>query len=203
MKVALYMRVSTVDQHCEVQARELRDYCDRRGWTIVQEYKDEGISGSGRKKRPAFESMMAAAQLHKFDAIAVWKLDRFGRSVMHLTSELSRLRSYGVRFLAVSQNIDTDSSNPAAGLLLNVMAAMAEFERELLIERTKSGIAHARAQGKTIGRPRRVFRRDEVLRLHQEGWSYRKIAQELGISKSLVYETVQAQAELTTLIGCP
>ena len=161
MKVALYMRVSTVDQHCEVQARELIDYCRRRGWEVVADFRDEGISGKANKKRPAQEKLMNDAMLHKFDAVIVWKLDRFGRSIMNLLEGINKLKSWGVRFMAVSQNIDTDSSNPTSGLLLNIMAAMAEFERELLIERTNSGLAHARALGKTLGRPRKVFRRDE------------------------------------------
>ena len=192
MKVALYMRVSTVDQHCEVQARELIDYCRRRGWEVVADFRDEGISGKANKKRPAQEILMNDAMLHKFDAVIVWKLDRFGRSIMNLLEGINKLKSWGVRFMAVSQNIDTDSSNPTSGLLLNIMAAMAEFERELLIERTNSGLAHARALGKTLGRPRKVFRRDEAIRLHQEGWSLRKIAAELGVGTTLVLKTVKA-----------
>ena len=192
MKVALYMRVSTTDQHCEVQARELIDYCQRRGWEVVADFRDEGISGKANKKRPAQEKLMNDAMLHKFDAVIVWKLDRFGRSIMNLLEGINKLKSWGVRFMAVSQNIDTDSSNPTSGLLLNIMAAMAEFERELLIERTNSGLAHARALGKTLGRPRKVFRRDEAIRLHQEGWSLRKIAAELGVGTTLVLKTVKA-----------
>ena len=192
MKVALYMRVSTMDQHCEVQARELIDYCQRRGWEVVADFRDEGISGKANKKRPAQEKLMNDAMLHKFDAVIVWKLDRFGRSIMNLLEGINKLKSWGVRFMAVSQNIDTDSSNPTSGLLLNIMAAMAEFERELLIERTNSGLAHARALGKTLGRPRKVFRRDEAIRLHQEGWSLRKIAAELGVGTTLVLKTVKA-----------
>jgi DNA invertase Pin-like site-specific DNA recombinase len=137
---------------------------------------------------------MESAMLHKFDAVLVWKLDRFGRSMQNLLTGINGLRAAGVRFLAVSQNIDTDASNPTSGLLLNIMAAMAEFERELLIERTKSGLAHARANGKVIGRPRAVFRRDEVVRLHGEGWSYRKIARRLGIGTTLVMKTIKAAA---------
>lgn len=192
MKVALYMRVSTTDQHCEVQARELHEYCQRRGWDITHEFLDDGISGSNKKKRPALEKLMADASQHRFDAVLVWKLDRFGRTVLQLTEGISRLRSAGVRFLAVSQNLDTDSSNPASGLLFHVLAAIAEFERELLIERTNSGIAHARAMGKTLGRPKKVFRKDEAIRLHQEGWSFRKIARELKVGTTLVVRTVQA-----------
>ena len=116
MKVALYMRVSTTDQHCEVQARELHEYCQRRGWDITHEFLDDGISGSNKKKRPALEKLMADASQHRFDAVLVWKLDRFGRTVLQLTEGISRLRSAGVRFLAVSQNLDTDSSNPSSGL---------------------------------------------------------------------------------------
>jgi putative DNA-invertase from lambdoid prophage Rac len=195
VKVAIYMRVSTADQHCEVQAQELREYCARRGWEIVEEYKDEGVSAkkTGSKSKPKLMELdraMADAKLHRFDVILVWKLDRFGRSVMHINTQIAELKAAGVRFLAVSQNLDTDASNPTSGLLLNILAAMAEFERELIIERTKSGVAHARTLGKVPGRPRRVFRRDQAAELRKAGMSYRAIAKELGVSKTVVVETL-------------
>ena len=196
MKVALYMRVSTADQQCEVQARELHEYCERRGWSVTKEYRDQGVSAAktGKKKiPPQLEKLMGDAGQHKFDAVIVWKLDRFARSVTHFNDQLAVLRSAGVRFLAVSQNIDTDVTNPTSGLLLNILAAMAEFERELIRERTKSGVEHARAQGKVFGRPAKVFRRDEAIKMRSEGMSFRAIAKALGVAPTTIVETVKGE----------
>ena len=108
---------------------------------------------------------MADAAQRKFDCIVVYKIDRFGRSVLHLNQQLAALTSYGVRFIATSQSLDTDEKNPTSRLLLQILASVAEFEREMIRERTLSGIKAAQAAGKIIGRPKRVFRRDEVVRL--------------------------------------
>jgi putative DNA-invertase from lambdoid prophage Rac len=192
VKCALYMRVSTTDQQCEVQARELRDYCQRRGWDIAEEYRDEGVSGA-KKSRPGLDRLMKSAQSRHIDTIIVWKLDRFSRSVLHLNEQLAVLKSCGVRFLAVSQNIDTDSSNPTSGLLLNILAAVAEFERELIRERTKSGVELARARGKVFGRPRKVFRRDEAVAMRNAGVSFRVIAKTLGVATTTVVNELQGR----------
>lgn len=196
MKVALYLRVSTSDQHCEVQARELREYCERRGWDITHEYRDEGVhapKAGSRSTAPELNRLMADAKQHKFDAILVWKVDRFGRSVLHLHEQLAVLKSAGVRFLAVSQNIDTDASNPISGLLLNLLAAFAEFEREMLKERTASGLAAAKARGSKFGRPKKVFRRDEAVEMRKQGMSWREIAKELKVGVMTVYEAVNGK----------
>jgi putative DNA-invertase from lambdoid prophage Rac len=164
MKIAAYARVSTTDQNCEVQLRELRDYVARRGWDPATEYIDSGVSGA-KASRPALDRLMTAAARRDIDCVLVLKLDRFGRSVLHLSQQLAALTSYGVRFIAVSQGVDTDASNPSSRLLLTILAGVAEFERELIRERTLSGVRAAKARGKVLGRPRRVFRRDEVTRL--------------------------------------
>jgi DNA invertase Pin-like site-specific DNA recombinase len=117
IRVALYCR-STSDQNCELQLRELRDYCHRRGFTIVGEYLDTAISGA-RASRPVLDRLMRDAAEHRFDAVVVYKLDRLGRSVLNLSQSLALLDSYGVRFIAVSQGIDTDQSNPTSRLLMN------------------------------------------------------------------------------------
>jgi DNA invertase Pin-like site-specific DNA recombinase len=125
---------------------------------------------------------MADAAQRKFDCIVVYKIDRFGRSVLHLNQQLAALTSYGVRFIATSQSLDTDEKNPASRLMLQILASVAEFEREMIRERTLSGIKAAQAAGKVVGRPRRIFRRDEVVRLRdQEGLSWRAIGTKLGI----------------------
>src|SRR5260370_19903593 len=125
---------------------------------------------------------MADAGQLRFDVVLVYKLHRFGRSVLHLNQQLASLDSNGIRFIAVTQGLDTDHSNPTSRLLLHVLAAVAQFERELIRERTLSGVRAARENGKILGRPKRVFRRDEVVRLRdQEGLSWRAIAKELEI----------------------
>ena len=180
MKVALYARVSTGDQDCEVQLRELRDYTARRGWDVAEEFVDTGVSGA-KASRPALDRLMSASSRHDFDAVLCWKIDRFGRSVLHLSQQLADLDRYGVRFLAVSQNIDTDATNPMSRLLLMILAAVAEFERELIRERTRSGLKKAKADGKTLGRPKRILPRAEIYALRRNGASWGSLAKRLAV----------------------
>jgi putative DNA-invertase from lambdoid prophage Rac len=181
MRCAIYARVSTTDQNCEVQLRELREYISNHGWQNAGEYQDTGFSGA-KSSRPAFDRLMADAAKRKLDCIVVYKIDRFGRSVLHLNQQLAALTSYGVRFISTSQSLDTDEKNATSRLLIQILASVAEFEREMIRERTLSGIRAAQAAGKVVGRPKRVFRRDEVLRLRdQEGLSWRAIGRQLGI----------------------
>ena len=144
VKTAVYCRVSTTDQTCEMQLKELREYVSRRGWKNAGEYIDAGFSGS-KASRPALDRLMADAAQRKFDCVLVWKLDRFGRSVLNLSQQLSSLTSYGVRFIATTQGLDTDQSNPTAALLLHILSAVAEFERSMIRERTLSGIKAAQS----------------------------------------------------------
>lgn len=192
MKVALYARVSTTDQNCEMQLRELRQYAKARGWKVADQYVDTGWSGA-KASRPELDRMMADAARRQFDGVMVWKLDRFGRSVRNCIDGIGTLRGHGVRFLATSQSIDTDERNPAAQLLLHILAAIAEFERELTRERVAAGTKRYReefSEGKAksrsgknlpVGRPKKVFRRDEANRMRSEGLSYRAIAKALGV----------------------
>ena len=133
---------------------------------------------------------MRDAAEHRFQAVLCYKLDRFGRSVLNLSQSLALLDSYGVRFIAVSQGIDTDQSNPTSRLLMNILASVAAFELELIKERTLLGVRAARAKGKHIGRPRRVFRRDEAIRLRAEGHSWRSIGKILGVPAMTVRDAV-------------
>jgi DNA invertase Pin-like site-specific DNA recombinase len=182
-RVALYARVSTNDQNCDLQLRELREYAAARKWEIAGEYVDTGWSGS-KANRPELTRLMADARKRRFDAVLVWKLDRWGRSVADSIRGIQELASLEVRFIAVTQNIDTDQANPMARFLLHIMAAFSELERELIRERTVAGVRTARSKGKVLGRPRRVFRRDEVTRLRDAGFSWRVISRELGIPVS-------------------
>ena len=181
LTVAIYCRVSTSDQNCDLQLKELREFSERMHWEIFEEYVDTGWSGT-KNSRPALDKLMKDASLHKFSGILVWKLDRFGRSVLHLNQQLDQLQQWNIRFMAISQGIDTDKSNPTSRLLLHILSSVAEFERELIKERTLIGIKNAKASGKVLGRPQKIFRRDEVVRLRdQEGMSWRKISNKLKI----------------------
>jgi len=181
MRCALYARVSATDQNCEMQLRELREDIFHRDWKSGGEYVDTGFSGA-KASRPALNSLMADAAKSKFDCVAVWKIDRFGRSALHLNQQLAVLTSHGVRFIATSQPLDTAEKSPPSRVLLQILASVAELEREMIRERTLSGIRVAQAAGKVVGRPRRVFRRDEVVRLRAvESLSWRAIGRNLGI----------------------
>jgi DNA invertase Pin-like site-specific DNA recombinase len=207
VKAAIYARVSTTDQNCEMQLTELREYAARRAWEIVNEFVDTGWSGA-KASRPEFDKLMQDAGKRRFDVVLCWKLDRFGRSLLNCKAALQELQSYGVRFIATSQNIDTDESNPAARFLLHILMAAAEFERELIRERAAAGLKRYRQEyragkvGKTVSsrsgrnmpphRPRKVFDREEVVRLRHQGQSYRQIAKSLGLGIGTVVRTLQA-----------
>ena len=197
----IYARVSTTDQKCEMQLAELREYVSRRGWEPAGEYVDTGWSGA-KASRPEFDRLMRDAGKRVVDVILCWKLDRFGRSLLHCKTAIEQLRAHGVRFIATSQNIDTDESNPTSRFLLHVLMAAAEFERELIHERSVLGQKRYRAQyqaGKVgkdvhsksgkdlpVGRPRRIFARARVFELRAAGHSYRHIARLVGIGEGTV-----------------
>lgn len=181
LKAVIYARVSTTDQNCEMQVRELREYAERRGWEVSAEYVDTGWSGA-KASRPELDRLMKDARQRRFDCVMVWKLDRWGRSLIQSLQSVQELASMGIRFIAITQNIDTDQSNPMSRFMLHIFGAFAEFEREIIRERTLAGVRQAKSKGKVIGRPKRVFRRDEVARLRDvEGLSWRAIAQRLGV----------------------
>ena len=186
LQAAIYARVSTTDQNCEMQTRELREYAARRGWDVVAEYVDTGWSGA-KASRPELDRLMRDAALRRFDAVLVYKLDRFGRSVKNCLDAIAALQAHGVRFLAVSQSIDTDHANPTARLLLHILASVAEFERELIRERVCAGVRNAKRKGKQLGRKRVVFDRSRAIELHQAGSSIREIAVILGVSVGTIH----------------
>jgi putative DNA-invertase from lambdoid prophage Rac len=197
MRCAIYARVSTTDQNCEMQLHELRAYISRRAWLNGGEYVDTGFSGA-KNSRPALDRLMADAAQHKFDCVLVWKIDRFGRSVLNLNQQLAALSRYGVRFIATSQDLDTDERSACNRLMLQILASVAEFEREMIRERTLSGIRAAQAAGKVVGRPKRIFRRDEVVRLRdEEGLSWRAIGKKLGIPAMTAHDAYRQTAPAT------
>lgn len=190
MKVAIYARVSTTDQDCEMQLRELREYCERRGWEIFGEFVDTGFSGS-KASRPALDRLKRDARLFRFNCVLVWKLDRWGRSISDSLAGIQELVSLGIRWVAITQNLDTDESNPMSRFMLHVMAAFAELEREMIRERTKAGVKSSRAKGTKWGRPERVFKRDLAAEMRSAGISWRAIAKELGVPFTTVRTAVK------------
>jgi DNA invertase Pin-like site-specific DNA recombinase len=196
-RVALYARVSTLNgQNPEMQLAELREYAQRRDWTIAAEYVDLGVSGA-RESRPEFNRMMADAHGRTFDAIACWKLDRMGRSLKHLVNTLADLQAYGVAFISLRDNLDL--STPSGRLMFHVVAAMAEFERALIRERVSAGILAARARGKRVGRPRTYANPDRIRELRRQGMPWRQVSKILGIG---VGTAVRAM-EKPTLLASP
>jgi DNA invertase Pin-like site-specific DNA recombinase len=153
MRAAIYARVSTTGQgqSPEMQVRELREYCGRRGWQIAGEYVDAGISGA-KDSRPELNRLIAEAHRRRFDAVVVWKFDRFARSVSHLLRALETFNALGVAFVSLSEQMDT--STPTGKMVFTVLGAVAELERSLIAERVRAGLRNARAKGKRLGRPR-------------------------------------------------
>ena len=186
MRIGIYARTSTlIGQSPEMQLAELREYAARRGWEIVGEYVD-CISGS-KEQRPELNRLMADAHRRHFDAVLVWKIDRFGRSLKHLVNSLADLDSYGVAFVSLRDNLDL--STPSGRLMFQIIGAMAEFERSLIQERVRSGLRAAKLRGKMLGRPRRILSLDEMTRLREQGASLREIAKIVGVS----YVTVRTR----------
>lgn len=180
-RVALYARVSTsYKQDPKMQLSELREYANRRGWQISEEYTDQGISGS-KESRPALNRLMSDACRRRFDAILVWKIDRFGRSLKHLVNSLAELAALGVAFISLRDNLDL--STPAGRLMFQIIGAMAEFERALIQERVRAGIRNARSKGKRLGRPRVFVDSAKIASLRAQGHSWSQIVSELGIGK--------------------
>jgi DNA invertase Pin-like site-specific DNA recombinase len=193
-RVALYSRVSTTHgQDPELQLRELREYAASRGWTIIREYTDLGISGS-KDSRPALNQLMADAHQRKFDAVLVWKLDRFARSLRHLVNALAEFEALGLAFISLRDNLDL--STPAGRLMFQIIGAMAEFERSLIQERVRAGIRNARAKGKKIGRPGTKVNPAAVLVLRSGGESVRAIAAQLNSSVGTVSRILAASAQM-------
>ncbi|MBO06372.1 MAG: resolvase [Parcubacteria group bacterium] len=181
-KVSLYARVSTNNgQNPETQLLDLRQYCQSRDFEIYKEFVDKGISGA-KDRRPGLDAMMKAAKQRKFDALIVFKFDRFARSTKHLIESLELFRSLKIDFISYSESIDTSTS--MGKCVFEIMAALAEFERSLIRERILSGIRRAKAQGTKLGRPRANISILVAKRLKSEGLSLSKIGKRLGVSKA-------------------
>lgn len=197
-RVALYARVSTLNgQDPEMQLSELREYASRRGWAITSEYVDQGVSGA-KESRPQLNQLMADAHRRKFDAVLVWKIDRFGRSLKHLVNALADLCAYGVAFISFRDNLDL--STPSGRLMFQIIGAMAEFERSLIQERVKAGLRNARAKGKKFGRPRAQVDAARVAALRHDGLSWSQVCRTLKVSKGTAQRSV-ARRGTTLFVG--
>jgi DNA invertase Pin-like site-specific DNA recombinase len=167
-----------------MQTRELREYCQRRGWTVVGEYIDAGISGA-KERRPELDKLMADARRRRFEVLAVYRYDRFARSLRQLVNALEEFRSLGIEFVSLHEGVDT--STPNGRLIFGIFASIAEFERELIRDRVRSGLKNARAKGKTLGRPRKNLDRTSIETLRSQGLSWRAIAKQLGVGVGTLY----------------
>jgi len=189
-RVAIYARISTDDQTTEDQLRDLREVAARNGWEVVQEYVDKGISGSkGRDKRPQFDALIKDAMRKKFDLIAAWSVHRLGRSLRDLVEFLGDIGETKVGLYLHQQGVDT--TTPGGKALFQMAGMFAEFERSMIVERTKAGLQRARAQGKTLGRPRvstDVVKAVKAARATGKGML--AIAKELGIGTGTVQRIV-------------
>jgi DNA invertase Pin-like site-specific DNA recombinase len=197
MRVALYSRVSTHEQTTAGQVDELRDYCKRRGFEIVAEYTDEGISGS-KESRPGLNELLADAKRRKFDAVLVYRYDRFARSLRQLVNALCEFDSLGIHFISLHEGVDT--STPNGRLVFGIFASIAEFERELIRGRVKSGIAAARARGVRVGRPSEGSANvsdAEIRALLDSGLSMAAVGQRLNISASTVHRRSRSVSSLS------
>ena len=193
-RVAIYARVSTTNhgQDVTLQTRELRQFAEARGWRLVDTYSDTGISGA-KDSRPELNRLMADAHRRKFDVIAVWKFDRFARSVSHLLRALETFQALGVGFVSLSESLDT--STPAGRMVFTVLGAVAELERSLIAERVRAGLRNARAKGKTLGRPRKIVDVATIAALRAQGLSWAKIGERLGVGEGTVYRMAHASAK--------
>jgi DNA invertase Pin-like site-specific DNA recombinase len=191
-RAAIYVRVSTTDQHPEAQLHPLREYAEARGFDVVDEYIDHGVSGA-KDSRPALDRMMTAARRRDLDVIVTVKLDRIARSVQHLVGVASEFEALGVDLVVRDQSIDT--STPTGKLTFHVLAALAEFERDLIRERTQAGLDLARKRGKRFGRPPATDskQRERIVRLRKSGHSLRTIAERVGVGRGTVQRVLAAR----------
>jgi DNA invertase Pin-like site-specific DNA recombinase len=189
LRAGLYARVSTNDQRTlAMQNRAMREYAVRRGWTIALQVREVN---SGAARREARERMLEAARRREIDLVLVWRLDRWGRSVTDLLATLQELEHLGVGFVSLTEALDL--TTPAGRAMAGLLAIFAEFEREILRERTRAGLAHARQSGKKLGRPATAAQHTaEIRKLHRAGISKSEIARRLKIGRTSVRRILEA-----------
>jgi DNA invertase Pin-like site-specific DNA recombinase len=192
MRVALYGRVSTAEQNAAMQIEELRAYCHRRQWEIVEEFIDSGVSGS-KESRPALNRLLADAKRRRFDTVLVYRYDRFARSLRQLVNALAEFDALGIHFVSLHEGVDT--STPNGRLVFGIFASIAEFEQELIRGRVRSGLAAARARGTRIGRPNSDVDVAKIAQLHSSGASWREIERTVGVSARTARRSLAARGK--------
>jgi len=190
MKAAIYGRVSAIGkgQDVDLQLRDLRNYAQARGWKIFKEYIDNGVSGR-KDKRPELDQLMNDARKKRFDAVLVWRFDRFARSTKHLVTSLDEFNHLGIDFISFMENIDT--SSPMGKAMFTITSAIAELEADIIRERVISGLANAKAKGARLGRPKAELDISELISLREKGLTVRALARELDVSIGLVHKTLK------------
>jgi DNA invertase Pin-like site-specific DNA recombinase len=192
-RAAIYARVSTHNgQNPEMQVSEIRDYCERRGWEVVGEFVDTGISGS-KERRPALDPLLSLCRKRSVDAVVVYRYDRFARSLRQLVNALEEFRTLGIDFVSLHEGVDT--STPNGRLVFGIFASIAEFERELIRDRVRSGLAAAKARGKRLGRPRKDVDATAIARLRAEGASWATIGKTLAIGEGTARRTARSSTK--------
>jgi DNA invertase Pin-like site-specific DNA recombinase len=183
-----------------MQIRELREYCQRRGWEIAGEYVDAGVSGA-KERRPQLDALLAVCRKRRVDAIVVYRYDRFARSLRQLVNALEEFRSLGIEFISLHEGVDT--STPNGRLVFGIFASIAEFERELIRDRVKSGIAAARSRGKRLGRPRVTLDVSRAADLRASGHSWPQIARAMRVSVGKVFQAYVASVKKPAFRDAP
>ncbi len=196
VRAALYARVSTADQSCEPQLRDLRQYIAARGWEAA-EYVDAGVSGA-KDRRPALDRLMVTVKARKVDVVVVAAFDRFGRSVRHLVENLELFRHLGVEFVSLREQIDTGS--PLGQAVFTIVAAIAQLERSLIAERVRAGLRRARAEGRRLGRPPLQVDERQLRSVIGQRLPVRVAARALGVSASSYLRLVRAQ--VASAVAC-
>ncbi len=194
-KAAIYCRVSTNDQKTDMQVSDLRKYAADRKLTIYQEYVDNGISGS-IKKRPALDKLMEDASKKRFDIVLCWRFDRFARSSKHLVEALHSFKHLGIDFISYNENIDT--SSPLGEAIFTIISAMSQLERDIIRERVKAGLMTARNKGKTLGRPRLSVDMSKMKEMQNNGFSVRDIASRMDVSTATVSRILNSRSVTKT-----
>ena len=187
-RAVLYMRVSTVDQNPETQGIELRHFAQQRGYEIVQEYTDHGVSGT-KVRRPALDQMLKDAHRRKFDAVLVWSCDRLARSTKHFLQVLDELNELGIQFLSQREAIDTEG--PLGRAIIVIISAIAELERSLIVERVRAGMRRAKLEGRRIGRAPLDVDRAALVRDRLSGMSLTHTSRKYGVSRASVVRLVR------------
>jgi DNA invertase Pin-like site-specific DNA recombinase len=196
-RAALYLRVSTVDQHPETQLYDLRSLAAQRGLEVVQEYTDK-ISGA-KARRPGLDQLMTDARRRRFDVVVVWAFDRMARSVRHLLETLDELNQQSIEFISFRENIDT--GGPLGRAIVVIVGAIAELERNLIIERVRAGMRRAKLEGRQIGRRPLELDRAAILGDRARGFSLSQVAQGHGISRAMVSKILRQAKETASHKG--